>query len=104
MPPEIPGAPPRGEIGLVHAEGAAKGFKVLLTENDSGLTLLSGLSWSKVDQRILTTLKRGSSSWQLYFIDPEGRMPPQSVPGQDPQADYGPPALSPDEKRIVFVR
>ena len=104
LPPETPGSQPRGEIALVSAAGVAKGFKVLLTDKDSGSQLLSGLTWDKNGKHVLTTLKRNGGSWQLYLIDVEGKMPPQAVPGQDPQAAYGPPAWSPDGKKIVFIR
>jgi uncharacterized protein (TIGR03067 family) len=93
------------ELAVVHAEGQAKGFRVLLpNEATHGLKDVNRFfSWNPDGKQILVSmLMEGDTNLQLYLIDPEGNMPPQKLAGQDPScANYG-SSWSPDGKKIVL--
>jgi uncharacterized protein (TIGR03067 family) len=93
------------EVALVHAEGEAKGFKVLLAVKSIPeiKELENYISWSPDGKRILAPIRmEGDANLQLYVLDPEGKIPPQKLAGQDPSVrNYG-SSWSPDGKKIVL--
>jgi uncharacterized protein (TIGR03067 family) len=93
------------EVAIVHADGQAKGFKVLLPNKAiSGVKEFSGyFSWSPDGKRVIVPmLMEGDANLQLFLLDPEGKTPPQKLAGQDPSVrNYG-SSWSPDGKKIVI--
>jgi Tol biopolymer transport system component len=100
----LPGG--RSEVAVVHARGQAKGYRVLLSEeNTPDLKKIDGyFSWRPDSKRFLVALKMGKDiNVQLYCVDPEGKAPPQRLAGQDAAQTNFIPAWSPDGKTIVYA-
>jgi Tol biopolymer transport system component len=93
-------------VAVVHAQGQAKGYRVLLSEeNTPDLKKIDGyFSWRPDSKRFLVALKMGNDiNEQLYCVDPEGKAPPQKLAGQDAARTNFIPAWSPDGKTIVYA-
>lgn len=94
------------EIAVVHREGEAKGFRVLLTRESMAdyLGANNFLAWEPNEgKRILATLvTRSNRNRQLYLLDAEGKAPPQRIAGQDATRANVNGTWSPDGKRIIF--
>jgi Tol biopolymer transport system component len=92
------------EMAVVHVEGQAKGFHVLLPKGMPGVQdILPTFAWRGDGKRILASLiGPGSSNRQLYFVDFERPAAPRLILGQDPARWNNDMAWSPDGKKIVF--
>ena len=100
------GVKPNGgkELAVVHTEGQAKGFHVLVTEGKSGVKdVLECVSWSPDSKQVLAALiTQTHPARQLYLLDVEGKVPPKLLPGQRMGRWYNSVAWSFDGKRILF--
>jgi uncharacterized protein (TIGR03067 family) len=95
----------RSELALVHREGQAKGFRVLLPSPAAPevIDFNCHLAWEPNGKRILGSLvTKQNSHFQLHLLDPEGKVPPQRLAGQDPSRSWTNGTWSPDGKRIIF--
>lgn len=100
----LPGG--RSEVAVVHAQGQAKGFRVLLSEEKvPDLKKIDGyISWRPDGKQFLIGLKMGKDvNTQLYCLDMEGKAPPRKLAGQDAAQTNFIPAWSPDGKTIVYA-
>jgi uncharacterized protein (TIGR03067 family) len=100
----LPGG--RTEAAVVHAEGQAKGYRVLLSEEHTpDLKKIDGyFSWRPDGKQLLVALRMGKDvNKQLYCLDFDGKAPPRKLAGQEgAQANFI-PAWSPDGKTIVYA-
>ncbi|MGO8746151.1 MAG: hypothetical protein ACLQNE_09195 [Thermoguttaceae bacterium] len=88
---------------MVHAEGHAKGFRVLLPAAVPDMTdLVPNLCWSPDGRQVLAAvITKANPVWQLYRIDAAGKGPGKPLPGLDKGRWYNEMAWSLDGKRIV---
>jgi Tol biopolymer transport system component len=91
---------------VIHREGKQMGFRVLLptAAMPNIVDFDCNYSWRKPDgKRILLGMTtQENSNKQLYLLDPEGKLPPELIRGQDPKQSGSMGTWSPDGKRIVF--
>jgi Tol biopolymer transport system component len=93
------------ETAVVSAEGQSKGFNMLAPNTATpGLkSTESSFSWSPDGKRILASAKlSGDINFQLYYLDPEAKKPPEKLAGQDANYKNFCSAWSPDGKKIVL--
>jgi uncharacterized protein (TIGR03067 family) len=96
----------RSEAAIVHAEGQAKGYRVLLSEEKTpDLKKIDGyFSWRPDGKQLLVALKMGNDvNKQLYCVDLDGKSRPRKLAGQDEGRTNFIPAWSPDGKTIVYA-
>ncbi len=95
-------------MAVIHREGKEKGFRVILSREAMPdiLDYDCHLCWLKPDgKRIVASVAtQKCHHHQLYLIDPEGKVAPQLIPGQDSTRRLSMPASSSDGKRILFIR
>jgi len=92
------------EVAIVNAKGDAHGFKVLLSTKDDPFDSINPIvAWEGNAEQILIPLRsKGSKFWQMYLLDPKGKLPPERLPGQKDEGHYAEMAWSPDGKQVVF--
>jgi uncharacterized protein (TIGR03067 family) len=98
----------RFHTAVIHREGKDKGFRVILSRDamPDVIDYDCNYSWLKPDGKsILASMAtQKCHNHQLYLLDPEGKVAPQLIPGQDPTRWLSTPTSSPDGKRIIFLR
>lgn len=103
----------QAQYAAVHVEGEAKGFKVFWPVRLDGQSsppaspdsknFCGTVAWTGDGQRVLAGLfTPDGRSCKLYFLDVEGRRPPQLLPGQPPVWRIWGLDLSPDGKKILL--
>ncbi|HLA85280.1 MAG TPA: hypothetical protein VJL29_10845 [Thermoguttaceae bacterium] len=91
------------ELAIVHVEGHAKGFRVLVpTEGNDDFRPTTNPSWSPNGKQVLAALQKRRGSWALYAIDVNEPHAIRRIPGQREDRSYSSPAWSPEGKKIVF--
>jgi uncharacterized protein (TIGR03067 family) len=93
------------EIAVVSAEGDEKGFRVILSQQESPQykAIMPILAWDGNPSQILVSLKGpGDKFRQIYILDAAGEAPPRRLQGQDPDRDNGDMAWSPEGEMAVF--
>ncbi len=97
----------RWSMAVIHREGKEKGFRVVLSREamPDVFDYDCHFCWLKPDgKRIVASVAtQECHQHQLYLIDPEGKVAPQLIPGQDATRRLSMPASSPDGKRILFI-
>jgi TolB protein len=95
----------KAEVAVVHAEGQAKGFRVLVSEGAQGVKhLMDNVSWSPDSKQVLCAFSTPSNpALQLYVVDIQGKSPPEALPRQPEQQSCYSVAWSPDGKQILVA-
>ncbi len=102
------GIAPGGEsqLAIVGTEGKDQGFKVLLP-NDAAKDVTEYnryVSWTPGNKRVLALMRTTNRpNQQLYYLDVEGKEPPQWLSGQESHRQFYCCSFSPDGKKIVTV-
>lgn len=94
----------KSEVAIVHSEGQAKGFNVLLpNKNIPGVkSTQKYFSWSPDGRQVVLPMTlEGDTNIQLYLVDIEGNKPPQRLADQDPNENNYASSWSPDGKQMV---
>ncbi len=98
----------RYHTAVIHREGKEKGFRVILSREvwPDIIDYDCNYCWLKPDgKRIITSMAtQKCHNHQLYLLDPEGKVAPQLIPGQDSTHWLSTPTCSPDGKQILFIR
>ena len=94
------------EIAIVSTEGEDKGFKVLLSsaEHSQFKNIRPIVAWDGDADKILVSVRGPEDRFpQLYALDPDGKISPKRVPGQDPKRMNGDMAWFPDGKSLLLA-
>jgi TolB protein len=91
------------DVAVVNADGEEKGFKVLISGEDSQVKKVQYyFGWSPDSKQILANMQMDDSKYSLmYLLDREGKTPPKPLAGQDTHRSSGGVAWSPDGKKIL---
>jgi TolB protein len=94
------------EGAIVHADGMAKGFRVLLPKALPEMTGVVGgqpMSWSADSKQVVALLKtKKHPAARFYLIDADGQAPATLLPGQSESRTYADMCCSPDGKHIAY--